>query len=190
MELFSVEAHATQTLAEQSQHLGSCTACKPAAYIVWSWNWQGVSQDFCHACELLHGESAGILDVIEAPADPKGAFAYSGVFKASTKLPTHKAADPAMQTLWTEPVGLCCRARGRSWGQIETGWVKCPQAGALADQQLCMGTQLSHSSTTGSKEPKSMLTKRGLSRVIDNSCGALDTCKVELCNLKGQHCRW
>ena len=54
----------------------------------------------------------GPPDVIETTADSKRALAYSGVLKASTKLPTHKTAHSAMDTLGAEPSRLGGRGHG------------------------------------------------------------------------------
>ena len=75
--------------------------------------------------------------MVEAATHSKGALAHSGVFKASTKLATHKAAHSAVQALRTEPASLVSRAGAGLLGQSQTGWVKCPKAGAFTHQQLC-----------------------------------------------------
>ncbi len=89
--------------------------------------------------EFLQGtvEARVLLDMIEATTDPEGTFAHGGVLKASPKAPTHKAPHSAMEALRAEPGSLRCRADDRLWGHPQAGWVKSPQARALADQKLC-----------------------------------------------------
>ena len=75
--------------------------------------------------------------MIEAATDTQGALAHCGVLKTCSKLAAHKAAHSAVHALRAEPSRLSSRA-GISWlGHAQAGWVKCPQTGALADQQLC-----------------------------------------------------
>ena len=82
-------------------------------------------------------ELRALLDMVEATTDPQGTLAHGGVLKPSPKIPTHKAPHSAMETLRAEPGSLGCRGDDRLRGHPQAGWVKSPQARALADQKLC-----------------------------------------------------
>lgn len=81
--------------------------------------------------------SHGLLDVVKPTTDSKGAFAHSGVIKASPKLATYKTPHPPMQAFWAEPGSLGGGVSRGLLGDPQAGWVESPQAGAFADQKLC-----------------------------------------------------
>ena len=86
--------------------------------------------------------STTVLDVIEATTDAERAFAHGGVLKSCSKLAAHKAAHSAMHALRAEPGSLSSRAGISQLRHAQARWVKGPQAGALADQQLCQASQM------------------------------------------------
>ena len=81
-----------------------------------------------------------ILDMIEAATDAQRALAHGGVLKPRSKLAAHEAAHSAMQALRAEPCSLGGRTGVSRLGHVQACCMESPQAGALADQQLCQAS--------------------------------------------------
>lgn len=86
---------------------------------------------------------SSILDVVEATANPQRALAHSGVLKSSAKLAAHETAHLAICALGAEPSSLSSCTGVPRLGHAQACWMKRPQAGAFADQQLCDSSQCS-----------------------------------------------